>query len=63
MQKTKVDKKLRGDGHTDVGTDLYFHGVDTVFAPRPGQDYNMRDPRQVAERLARRARREQERGR
>jgi hypothetical protein len=63
MKKTEQPKTLKGDGHTDAGTDLFFHGVDTVFAPRPGQDFNMRDPRQVAERLARRARREQERGR
>lgn len=58
MAKTKVPDKLKGDGHTDAGTDLFFHGVDTVFAPRPGQDYNMRDPRQVAERLKRRQERE-----
>lgn len=57
MAKTKQPDKLKGDGHTEAGTDLFFHGVDTVFAPRPGQDFNLRDPRQVAERLKRRAER------
>lgn len=48
----------RGDGHTDAGTDLYFIGVDDVFSDR--NTFNLRDPRQVQERLRRRAARRSE---
>jgi len=45
-------KRLEGDGHTPEGTDLFFIGVDAVYGPEPkGQAFNMRDPRQVEERL------------
>lgn len=55
MAKQLPTKRPHSDGHTEAGTDLFFLGVEDVYGPEPkGQTFNLRDPRQVEERLKRR---------
>lgn len=54
------DKAKSGEGVGPDGSDLHVIGVQAVYG-ETGTEFNMRDPRQVAERLkARKARKERQ---